>query len=97
MRSQKSREVSLNGVTPSNIFFLKNPLERIAHQIGGGHIWGDLSPIQSPLRPHGDLSIPQDSSWTHMTVPALASAKHTPDMRPSTFWLLLTTADTQGY
>lgn len=45
MRSQKSREVSLNGVTPSNIFFLKkNPLERIAHQIGGGHISGDLSP-----------------------------------------------------
>lgn len=25
-------------------FFLKNPLERIAHQIGGGRIWGDLSP-----------------------------------------------------
>ena len=44
MRSQKSREVSLNGVTPSNVFFLKNPLERIAHQIGGGRIWGDLSP-----------------------------------------------------
>ena len=44
MRSQKSREVSLNGVTPSNVFFFKNPLERIAHQIGGGRIWGDLSP-----------------------------------------------------
>lgn len=43
MRSQKVREVNLNGVTPSNIFS-KNSLETTAHQIGAEHIWGDLSP-----------------------------------------------------
>lgn len=79
------------------IGFVSGMFQRGANkQRPGLEIWEDLSPIQSPLRPHRDVSIPQDSSWTHTTVPALASARHTPDVRPSTFWLLVTTADIQG-
>lgn len=46
MRSQKTREVNLNGVTPKQhfLFFFKEFPERLVHQSGGGHIWGDLGP-----------------------------------------------------
>lgn len=47
MRSQKIREVSFNGVTPSNIFFFsKNPPRGLLSNWGGrgSNIWGGLSP-----------------------------------------------------
>lgn len=47
MRSQKIREVSFNGVTPSNIsFFRRIPREDCSPDWGsrGSNIWGGLSP-----------------------------------------------------
>lgn len=40
MRSQKTREVSLHGGTPSHIFFPKNPPRSSGVQVS---TWGDLA------------------------------------------------------